>query len=191
MKLEFLSILIFLSFSIQAQHCPWDCAGMILIKTDAATNNLDQIEVTLVEDSTWIFHGKGIVIDTIYGTASLMADTCRLKSHSEFMSYRTAKIQLYHGYAYDTVYGFSEGHFLIKFNLCKYRGKKLYLHFYDRHSRGLTDRYIRIPEANRISLHDVSTEINARQTKEILELIREKIMYIPCTAWTFYETECK
>ncbi len=189
MKLTGLSILIFLSVSAGAQHCPWDCAGMILIKTDAPARELYMMELILVEDSTRIFKNNSIVVDTNYGAGSY--DTCYLKSYGDFMSYRIAKIRKYHGYAYDTVFRFAEGYFLIKFNWCKYKGKKLYIHFYDRHTRGQTDRYIEIPKENRIHLHDHSSEINAGKSKEILEAIKNKILYISCIGWTLYESDCK
>src|SRR6185295_4818129 len=97
--------------------------GMILMKTAIPKEQLYKLKPVLVDEN------KDIIIDTIYGTGLDTYDTCKFLYYNDFMKYRGGKVSLHHWYAYDTVYQFASGYYMVKTNYCKYKSRKLFLRF--------------------------------------------------------------
>jgi len=64
--------------------------------------------------------GQNVVVDTIYGTGLATYDTCRFLPYEDFLKYRIEKINLHYWYGYDTVYHFAKGHFIVRYNFCRF-----------------------------------------------------------------------
>lgn len=166
-------LLFILSFLILqtglAQHCPWDCAGMILVQPDIVKTGLYALHPALVDEN------KRLVVDTIYGTGLNTFDTCRLLSFEDFTRGRTQKIKIHHWYAYDTVYQFAKGDYLVKFNYCKYRQARLYIRIDDPAKVGAF-RYIEIPQEKRIHLHEYNQQLQQKKVAELKKLTQPFIL---------------
>jgi hypothetical protein len=165
MRPAFLILVILLSQLAKAQHCPWDCSGMILMKTTIAKEQLYKLKPVLVDEN------KNIIIDTIYGTGLDTYDTCNFLYYDDFIKYRAGKISLHHWYGYDTVYHFASGYYMVKTNFCKYKGRKLFLQFTEPGKPGLKYHYLEIKPASLFHLHDFNREINERKTAEIKKAV--------------------
>ena len=167
-----------------AQHCPWDCSGMILFQSNLSAEQVKELHPVLVDEN------KKDIIDTIYGTGKDTYDPCEFLYFDEFQQYRTGKIQLHHWYEYDTMYAFAAGAYLVKYSYCKYRGKKLYIRYTDPYTRSLTYHYIEVPEDNRLHLHDYSRELTNREAAKIRELTASKLLLLNCDRWGLRENDC-
>ena len=175
MKRNFLFIIAFITTSFSfGQHCPWDCSGMILLQTDAPKEKLYLLHPVLVDEN------KKEVIDTVYGTGLDTHDKCEFLSYEDFTALREKKIGLHHWYGYDTLYHFTAGKYLVKYNFCKYQDEKLYLRFEDPHAGSITFHYIEIPENRRIHLHNYNTELRKRETKELKKLTELFVLKVSC-----------
>ncbi len=156
------SLLLALPVSLTAQHCPWDCTGMLMLKTDATAAEIKKLQPALVDEN------KNTVIDTLYGTGSDQTfDTCYFLLYNDFVKYRAGRIQLHHWYAFDTLFHFAEGNYVVHYNYCKY-GKegKLFIRYND--SSGTSGyRYKEVTAMNRIHLHDYNREIREHQTDQL------------------------
>src|SRR5262245_44608671 len=84
-----------------AQHCPWDCSGMIIVETPVAKGMIYKLEPVLVDEE------KNVIVDTIYGTDKPTYDRCDLLFYDDFTKQRTKKITIHHSYEYDTFYHFA------------------------------------------------------------------------------------
>lgn len=186
MKSNFL-IAIYLFFTAPAfsQHCPWDCSGMIILETSIPQNKIYGQQPTLVDEN------KKEVVDTIYGTGLDTHDHSEFLSYEDFTALRTKKIAVHHWYRFDTVYHFTKGKYLVRFNFCKYTGKKLYLRYSDRYTRGLRYHYIEIPGDRRIHLHDYYRELNSRKTADLKKLTDPFIIQISCDDLKLRAQDCK
>ncbi len=134
---------------------------------------------------------KKEIIDTVYGTGLDTHDNCEFLSYEDFTAQRTKKIALHHWYAYDTFYHFTAGRYLVKYNYCKYREKKLYMRFEGPHTRGVTYRYIEIPANNRMHLHNYNNALRERKTKELQKLTQPFVLKVSCEDWKLRTGECK
>ena len=72
---------------------------------------------------------------------------------------------MHYWYAYDTLYGFAKGNYIVKYNYCKYRDKKLYLRYRDVHTRNLVYHYIEISASQRIHLHNYNNLLRDEKTE--------------------------
>lgn len=178
MKFFFLlTLFITKSFFSHGQHCPWDCTGMILLQTNTTAETISHIDLVLVDEKCQS------VTDTIFGTGLPTYDECAFLSYHDFTEYRIKRIALHHWYQYDTMYHFAEGYNLVKYNFCKYLGRKLYLRYLDQHMRSLNYHYIEIPDSLRIHLHDYNTEIREQRTEDIKKKIRPFILKVDAKTW--------
>jgi hypothetical protein len=184
MRWFFVSLILLIAATVRAQHCPWDCSGLLLIKTDVSPENINKLFPVLVNEK------KEIIVDTIYGTGKPTYDTCNLLYYDDYLAYRTKKIELHYWYAHDTVYHFAKGNYIIKVNFCKYRNKKLFLRLNDPYSRGIRYKYVEIPNTALIHLHDYNMEINARATNTIKEAVSKSLITIDCAAWGLKAEDC-
>ena len=173
------------SSAVFAQHCPWDCAGMIMIQSPVSKDNFYKFSVVLVDSD------KKEITDTIFGTGKGTWDDCRFVSYEDFTAMRKKKIRIHSWYAYDTVYAFSAGNFIVKFNYCKYQDKKLYIRFVDRYTRGLTFHYIEVPLNRRLHLHNYNNELQQRKTQRLKELTQPLVMKISCEDLGLRPADCK
>src|SRR4029078_2084383 len=148
-------------FKSFAQHCPWDCSGMIMVETPVSKGMVYKLEPVLVDEE------KKVIIDTMYGTDKPTYDRCDLLSYDDFTKQRTKKIAIHHWYEYDTFYHFAAGLYIVKYNFCEYKDKKLYLRYSDPSSQSNPYRYIEIPGNIRIHLHDYNSQMRERKTEEI------------------------
>lgn len=186
MKILFITLISFLVAAISfCQHCPWDCAGMILLKTNIPKAKFDRLNIVLA-DST----GYGIT-DTMYGTGKETYDACELLAYEDFLQLRKEKIKLHHWYRYDTLYRFAEGLYLVKFNYCEYKSKKLYIKFLDAYNRSAKYHYVEIPDSLRIHLHDYSSKIFEKETAELKQLLQSFILYFDCDRWLLQKEDCE
>lgn len=162
------------SFSASGQHCPWDCSGMILFKTDIPDTAFNKLNPVLVDEN------KNSITDTMYGTGLDTYDACRFLLYSDFKAYRTAKIKLHHWYQYDTLYNFANGYYVVKFNYCRFKrtGKSLYVRLNTSNVQQPEYHYIEVLPVNRIHLHDYSQLINHHDHEAILREIQPFILSI-------------
>jgi hypothetical protein len=168
-----------------AQHCPWDCSGMIMMRTPVSKEMIYKLKPVLVDEQ------KNVVTDTMYGTGLPTYDRCDFLSYEDFVDYRAGKITVHHWYGYDTVYHFAAGNFIVKYNFCKYEGSKLFLRFDDPGSEAVQYHYIEIPEAIRIHLHNISSLLYSRQTAAIRKELQHSILNIACSEWGLKDEYCK
>ncbi len=175
MRKVLIIILFIVSHLAGAQHCPWDCSGMILLKTDATSGEMSRLNPVLVDSD------RKVVIDTLYGTGlSSAADTCYFLIYEDFLKYRVAKTAIHYWYSHDTVYHFAKGHYLVRFNYCKYNSNNhsLYIRINDTNNRPSGYRYIKVDAEKRIHLHNYHRLLNDRETGEIFSAIEPMIIFI-------------
>ena len=168
-----------------AQHCPWDCSGMIIVETPAAKETIYKLDPVLVDEQ------KNVITDTIYGTDQPTFDRCDLLYYDDFTKMRTQKITLYHGYEYDTFYHFAAGHYIVKYNFCEYQDKKLYLRYIDPNSKSKVYHYIEIPATIRIHLHNYNSQLRQRKTEEIKNDLKSTVLVLNCEEWNLRKQDCK
>lgn len=150
-------IFLLLSADVNAQHCPWDCSGMILLKTDLSKTEFTRLNPVLVDGN------RKEIVDTVYGTGLATYDTGRFMHYDDFMQYRTGRIKLHYWYAFDTLYYFAKDNYLVRYNYCRYQyqgNTDLFIRFTD--TAGNQYGYIEIPVSRRIHLHDFGPEIRKR-----------------------------
>ncbi|MGQ0738723.1 MAG: hypothetical protein ACT4OJ_06650 [Bacteroidota bacterium] len=184
MKRLYALLLLLLPSITQAQHCPWDCSGMILLKTDVSPAEFAKLNPVLADGD------KRVVIDTIYGTGKDTYDSCRFLSYDDFLRYRTEKIKLHYWYGYDTLYHFARGYYVIRYNYCRYKwdGRSdLFIRFNSLSAGKEESLFIAIPTGRRIHLHEYNMEINRRQTDKILSAIEPLIMEVGRAEWKLPE----
>ena len=185
MRWFILSLMLSVTAVAGAQHCPWDCSGLLLVKTDVSPENIYKLFPVLVNEK------KEIIVDTIYGTGKPTYDTCNLLYYDDYLAYRTQKIKLHYWYAHDTVYHFAKDNYIIKVNFCKYKNKKLFLRLTDPDSPELHYRYVEIANMALIHLHDYNMEINARSTNKVKEAVSKFLVTMDCAAWGLKAEDCK
>lgn len=184
MKNSFLFYISLLSFvASSAQHCPWDCSGLIVLRTNISKEQMEKLEPLLV------YENKNEIVDTIYGTGKETYDRGRLMYYDDFVKYRTERIKLHDWYRFDTVYHFAAGNYLVRYNYCGSDGAKLYVRFYNPNSRGLKYEYIEVPTESRIHLHEYSSKISSRQTEELKAAIQPKTVFVDCKKWLLRDCE--
>jgi hypothetical protein len=185
MRWRLLFLLWITTATANAQHCPWDCSGLLLVKTEVPRENIYKLFPVLVNEK------KEVIIDTIYGTGKPTYDTCNLLYYDDFLVNRIKRIQLHNWYAHDTVYHFANGYYVIKVNFCKYKNKKLFLRLTGGDSSGFLYKYVEVAGAALIHLHDYSLEINGRKTGAIREAAKGAIVEMTCEKWMLREADCK
>lgn len=177
MRRYFLIAVCFLSLQAAAQHCPWDCSGMIMLKTDLSPEEFAKLSPVLVDGN------KQLIIDTIYGTGLDTHDTCRFYFYDDFVRYRTSKIKLHHWYGYDTVYYFAKEHYLVRYNYCRYsRGDTSLFIQYNDPQTGMK-KILEVPSGKRIHLHNYYRQIYQRLTLDKIPAIQELILTVPRKEW--------
>ncbi len=164
---------LFLCLALSAQHCPWDCSGMILLNTKLDKEHFYKLGAVLVDDH------KNVISDTLYGTGAKTYDTCRFLSCDDFIAYRTGRTNFHHWYAYDTLYHFAEGMFIVKFNFCKYEGRELFIRFSASAGDNAAYRYISVAQEQRVHLHNYSTELFDGNSTAIRKKIRPQLIAFP------------
>jgi len=158
-SLVFCGVLVFLKGF--AQHCPWDCSGMIIVQTPVAKTMIYKMEPVLVDED------RKVIVDTLYGADKPTFDRCDFLSYDDFTRRRTEKIAIHDSYEYDTFYHFAAGHYIVKYNFCDYQDKKLYLRYTEPSAKSKIYHYLEIPASNRIHLHDFNSQLRGRKTEEI------------------------
>jgi len=185
MRRGFIFLLLKASQFCQAQHCPWDCAGMIMLQTDISKEKVYKMKPVLVDEN------KNVITDTLFGTGQPTYDRCDFMEHKDFTAYRKKRIALHYVYEYDTSYYFAAGKYIVHYNFCEYRDKNLYLRYNDSYSVETKYIYVPIPEANRIHLHEYNNEIRQMQTNKLKQGLKKFELAIPCTKWGLKKEDCK
>ncbi len=185
MRCVFLSMILILTVAAKAQHCPWDCSGLVLLKTEVAKEEIYKMKPVLVDEN------KNLIVDTTFGTGKPMYDTCSFLYYDDFLTSRTEKVQLHHWYRYDTVFHFAAGYFVARANYCDSWNKKLYLRFTEPQSNDMKYSYVEIPASSLIHLHQYSREIQDNKMKKILEAVKEVIIEMSCEKWKLRKEHCK
>jgi hypothetical protein len=184
-KAAFLFSVLFTTIISFAQHCPWDCTGMIQLQTDISKETVYKMRPVLVDEK------KMVVTDTIYGTGKDTYDRCDFLFYDDFVKYRKKKIAIHHWYQYDTMYHFAEGRYIVHYNFCKYRGKKLFLRYIDPYSKSKGYRYIEIPADKRIHLHDYNNQLRQNETAELKSATKQFVLEIDCEKWGVLKKDCR
>lgn len=181
--MRFLLFILFAGFASlsSAQHCPWDCAGFLMVKTDASRQEMSKLHPVLVDKN------KMPIIDTMYGTGAETYDSCVFMFYSDFKKYRIDRIKLHHWYAFDTMLNFAASHYVVHYNYCKYRWDEadaLFIRVNDT-SKKNSYTYIEIPRDKRIHLHDFNTQIRIDDysDKQMLKEVEPFIFEIPKNKW--------
>lgn len=175
MKYFILLLFIFKFFLAKGQHCPWDCSGMILLETDATSAEMSRLNPVLVDGD------RKVVIDTLYGTGlNSTADTCQFLVYEDFLKFRVAKTAIHYWYSYDTVYHFAKGHYLVKYNYCKYNrnNESLYIRINDLNNKPSGYRFIEVTADKRIHLHNYHRLLSYRKTGEMLTALAPMVIFI-------------
>jgi hypothetical protein len=160
-----------------AQHCPWDCAGMIIVDTNVPREKIAALRPFLVDEK-----GKGIARDTY--------DECELMYYDDFTEKRKSKVLEHPYYRYDTAYTFAQGKFIVKYNYCEHKGK-LYLSFINPYRRDLHYEMIEVAENKRIHLHDYNEQLRERGFPGMDALLQPFILRLDCSAWHLNEYDCE
>jgi hypothetical protein len=168
-----------------AQHCPWDCSGMIQVEITAPMNMVYRMKPVLVDEN------KEVITDTIYGTGKETYDRCDFLYYDDFLKYRRNKIAIHSCYQYDTLYSFAKGKYIVRYNFCRYRDKKLFLRFTDPHKGNNNYHYIEIPGHNRIHLHDYDDQLRQNKTAAMVKATREFVLVIDCKTWGLQNNDCR
>ncbi len=184
-KVIFLIPGLFITAMLYAQHCPWDCTGMLQLETNVAKAVIYKMKPVLVDEN------KMIITDTIYGTGKGTYDRCDFLYYDDFVKYRKKKIAIHHWYQYDTMYHFAEGRYIVHYNFCKYQGKKLFLRYNDPYSKTKSYRYIEIPADKRIHLHEYNNQLRQNETAELKTITKQFVMEIDCKKWDVLKKECR
>lgn len=177
MKRGCILFFLLLSAVTHAQHCPWDCSGLLMIRTDLSPAEFKNLAPVMVDAD------NKILIDSIYGTGKQTHDSCRVLYYDDFLAYRTERIRLHHWYGLDTVYHFANGHYVARFNYCRYDDKKLFIRFNDPATDAVKYNYIEIPVDRRIHLHEYNNQLYARQSAELLRLVQPLILQVSRPGW--------
>jgi hypothetical protein len=178
----FISLLCHKNF---AQHCPWDCSGMLLVNTSVSKVTIYKLKPVLVDEA------KRPIVDTLYGTDKPTYDRCNLLFYDDFTKQRSEKIAVHHFYEYDTFYHFATGNYIVKYNFCEYQDKKLYLRYSDPYSSSDVYHYIEIPQNIRIHLHDYNNQLRERKTEEIKNDLKTSILIMDCDKWKLRKQDCR
>lgn len=184
MKITFLALLLWTSSATCAQHCPWDCTGMLVVQTNIPETELQQLHPVLVD------RDKNILIDTMYGTGKNTSDTCELLSYAAFQAYRIQRITLHYWYRYDTMYAFAKDRYLIKFNYCKYRDQDLFIRYTKNLGGETIVGYILVPAANRLHLHDYNRELISHNLARLQALTASAVLTLNCEKWGLKGKDC-
>lgn len=162
----------------KVQHCPWDCAGFLMIKTDASKAEMEAMHPVLVDAR------HQVVVDTLYGTGKETFDTCRFLYFDDFVKYRKERSKLHSWYGYDTMLEFAEGYYVVHFNFCKYdrdaEGPLFIRYAGPGHNH---DHYLPVPVEKRIHLHEYNTEIRNKNYSAILKAVEPSIITISRKEW--------
>jgi hypothetical protein len=162
---------------------------MIIVQTPLSKEQFYQAGLALVDRLN--NEREKIVVDTIFGTGRETYDECNFLSYEDFTKLRSEKTAIHHWYGFDTIYHFAKGNYIVKYNYCKYKGKKLYIRYYDRYTRGMKFHYIEVPESNRIHLHDYNNELRERKTVELKKMTQPFVMKISCDDLGLRPGDCK
>jgi hypothetical protein len=165
-----------------AQHCPWDCIGLVQLQTTIPKATVYRLHPVLVDEN------KQIIIDTMYGTNKPAYDSCWFLFEADFTKYRERKIAIHQWYQYDTFYHFAAGFYIVQYNFCKYQGEKLYLRYTDPYSTSY--HYVEVPQEMRIHLHDYNNQMRENKTDEIKKDVRNSILTLDCAKWSLKKQDC-
>ncbi len=160
-----------------AQHCPWDCSGMIVVETNVTREKIAELRPILVAEND-----KSICKDTY--------DECELLYYDDFTEKRKSKVTEHPFYRYDTAYIFAQGKYIVKYNYCDFRGT-LYLRYVNPYRRDLHYEMIEVPENKRIHLHDYNNLIRERNCAGMDTLLQPYILQLNCIDLGLYEVDCR
>ncbi|MBM3415967.1 MAG: hypothetical protein FJY20_05880 [Bacteroidetes bacterium] len=91
---------------------------------------------------------------------------------------------MHHWYAFDTVFHFAEGLYLVRYNYCRYNPENnndLFIRF--SHPADDVYRYIEIPLSRRIHLHDLNPEIRQRLSLAEVPSLQPMVMEVTRQKW--------
>ena len=134
---------------------------------------------------------KRVITDTIYGTGLDTYDRCDFLYYDDFIKYRKKKITLHHWYQHDTVYHFAKGKYIVKYNFCGYRDKKLSLRYNDPYSKTTLYHYIEIPANKRIHIHDYSHQLVEGEIAYIIKATKKFVLVMDCVKWSLLKKDCR
>lgn len=176
-----LALLGLVPLSGRTQHCPWDCAGLVLLETDLPQSFFYYMHPALIsipkgvnKDSALRFHYRSQYDKPVLSWPDFKAEV--MKGHPGDHSYR-----------YDTLYHFAAGRYLVRFNFCEAASELLFIRFMNPYSRGVKYHYIEVPDSARISLcrhnnwmsgrlHPLTTE--AMVQAFVWKLNKEKMVFV-------------
>jgi hypothetical protein len=83
------------------------------------------------------------------------------------------------------------GRYIVKYNFCEYRDKKLYLRYSDPSSKSKVYHYIEIPGNIRIHLHDYNNQMREGKTEEIKNNLEASVLVLKCEEWNLKKQDCR
>ncbi len=174
MRVLLVGLILLATLNSQAQHCPWDCSGMIVLNTDIPRATLEKLKPVLVDDQ------YQVIRDTVWGTGKedKTNDRCDFLYYDDFLANRVEKTKLHHFYNYDTMYYFAKGSYMVKYNHCKYRQKKIYLRYNDPDKGETQFHYLEIPDRARIHLHDYNRFLWDKQGVEMKKELATAFLFL-------------
>ena len=182
MKKLLLICFILSTAELLAQHCPWDCSGMVLVSSAITPAEYKKLQPVLVDSN------KNVLISEYSVTGKMIPDTNFLFSYEDFMADRTIKIATFSWYVYDTIYHFAKGHFLARFNHCRFSRQqaKLFIRFNDVSGASAVSgayHFIPVPLDKRIHLHDHQALFWDKNISAMQEAVKPFVMNIERKEW--------
>lgn len=171
MRYFLLLSLLITSITTAAQHCPWDCSGLLMLKTDATHEEMKRLDPILVDIN------KNPIDQKQYGGGGDSTNLYRFLIYDDFLKFRISRIKINNWNSYDTLYHFAKDHYVVRINYCGNSTSDLFVRYNDP-AAATGYNYIEIPASRRIHLHDYSREINRRETEKILQSIQPFILTV-------------
>src|SRR5688572_18135654 len=135
----------FLFFSIgtaSAQHCPWDCSGIVILDWPA-DKKFNNYQVRLVDSSYKVVFNHNVYEKT----------ESQFSIYEELKKQLNLKISKYSWYEYDTVLNFAAGSPVALYNFCDYHGEDLFIEV--KSKKGPSNKnYFKLNEDQKFHLHE-------------------------------------
>jgi len=77
----------------------------------------------------------------------------------------------------------------VKYNFCKYQGKKLFVRYTEAYSNSY--RFLEVPQEIRIHLHEYDSQMREDKTDEIKNDLKNSILALNCEEWNLKKQDCR
>jgi hypothetical protein len=111
MRITILITLLFITKLLAAQHCPWDCSGIVILDWPA-NKSFPSYTVSLVDKNHEVVSNHNVY----------ESPESKFQLYGDLKKELSSKIPQNHWYENDTVFHFAEGSPVTLYNYCDYRG---------------------------------------------------------------------